>query len=211
MRILIACEMSGRVRDAFIALGHDATSCDVLPSLTPGPHIVGDVLPLLAEPWDMVIAFPPCTDLSVIGAKYWAEKKADGRQEAAVAFVDALWNANAPRVAIENPVGYLNRNWRKPDQIINPWMFGDPWRKRTCLWLRGLPTLTPTDVVEPVGHWVDGGTRVKRNTFAVPRQFADEKFGSGDEAVRKAQRSMTFPGVAAAMAGQWTDMEREEP
>lgn len=199
MNVLTACERSGRVRDAFRALGHNALSADIEPTDVDGPHHQGDVLPLLAKRWDMVIGFPPCTDLSVIGAKFWAEKQTDGRQRRAVAFVHHVFAANSPRVAVENPVGYLNTYWRKPDQIIHPWQFGDPWQKRTCIWLRGLPILLPTEIVEPVGHWVDGGSRVKNKGV----RYGGEGFGSSQDAKRKAQRSQTFPGIAAAMAHQW--------
>jgi hypothetical protein len=199
MRVLVACEHSGRVRDAFTARGHHAVSCDLLPSATPGRHHQGDVRDLLGDEWDLMIAFPPCTDLSVIGAKQWAAKQADGRQRAALDFVLMLMGAPIPRVCVENPVGKINTAIRKPDQIINPFQFGDPWRKRTCLWLRDLAPLAPGPVVEPVGHWVDGGTRVQRKD----RAYGDARFGSGSDAARKIERSATFPGIARAMAEQW--------
>lgn len=174
-------------------------SCDTEPTDVDGPHHQGDVRPLLGKKWDLVIGFPPCTDLSVIGTKYWTEKQADGRMAAAVAFVHHVYSANSPRVCVENPVGYLNTYWRKPDQIIHPWMFGHPWKKRTCLWLRGLPILLWTEIVETEGHWVDGGSRVKNKNV----KYGDAGFGSNNEAARKRQRSETFPGIAQAMADQW--------
>lgn len=192
--------MSGRVRDAFTARGHDAVSCDILPSLTPGNHYQGDIRDLLgSESWDLMIAFPPCTDLSVVCAKDWPAKQADGRQGRALAFVQMLMDAPIQRVAIENPVGRINTAIRKPDQIINPYQFGDPWKKRTCLWLKGLPLLVATEVVEPKGHWVDGGSRVAHKD----REFGDAKFGSKSSEARSKQRNLTFPGIARAMAEQW--------
>lgn len=188
--MLVACEFSGRVRDAFLALGHDAVSCDIIPSETPGPHIVGDVRAHLADGWDLMVGFPPCTDLSCAGARAWPEKLADGRTAAAAAFVKALWEAPIPRIAVENPMGWLNTNWRKPDQTINPFQFGEPWKKRTCLWLRGLPKLTPTKLVEPIGYWVDGSAPHKRRL-----QYSGYR--------NPRVRSLTFPGIAQAMAGQW--------
>lgn len=199
MKVLVACEFSGRVRDAFIAKGHDAVSCDILPTMSPGPHYEGDVRDILGDGWDLMIAFPPCTDLSIIGARYWEAKRDDGRQEAALDFVRLLLEADIPRIALENPVGLINSAIRKPDQIINPFQFGAPWRKRTCLWLKGLPNLEPTDIVEPVGYWVDGGSSVKHKSAA----FGDAGFGSQREERRKAQRSLTFLGIANAMADQW--------
>lgn len=200
MRVLIACERSGRVREAFASRGHEAWSADLEPSDIPGRHVQGDVLPLLRDSWDLVIGFPPCTDLACVGARYWPEKQADGRQAAAVAFVEAIWTANAPRVAIENPMGYLNRNWRPPTHVMQPWEFGDPWFKRTYLWLRGLPPLMPVEIAAPSGHWVDGGTSVKYRD----RDYGDAGLGGGiREAARKRVRSQTFVGVAEAMAEQW--------
>lgn len=201
MNVLVACEFSGIVRDAFIERGHDAVSCDLLPTERPGPHYQGHIEMLLAEPerWDMMIAFPPCTDLSVIGASHWAIKQADGRQQAAIELVRTLLLAPIKHIAVENPVGRINTALRPPDQIIDPCQFGDPWRKRTCLWLSGLPPLRQTDTVEPSGHWVDGGTRVQHKD----RAYGDAKFGSGTDTARKAERSRTFPGIAAAMAAQW--------
>lgn len=201
VRVLVGCEYSGAVRDAFRARGHDAWSCDLEPTeADPAWHIRGDVRDALDRgPWDALIAFPPCTDLSVIGAGLWAEKQADGRQGAALELVRALMLAPVRHIAIENPVGRINTALRPPDQIIQPWWFGDPWLKRTCLWLSGLPPLRPTVIVEPRGHWVDGGSRVKHKD----RAYGDGRFGSRTDAARKVERSRTFPGIAAAMADQW--------
>jgi site-specific DNA-cytosine methylase len=184
MKVLVACEFSGIVRDAFLARGHDAVSCDLIPSERPGPHIQGDVLDHLNEGWDLMIAHPPCTDLAKSGARWWPAKIADGRADSAVEFVRTLRNAPIPRIAIENPVGMLSKKLRKPTQIIEPYQFGDPWQKSTCLWLYNLPRLTPTKTVQPTGHWISTGTTKGKHR--------DPK-----------KRSLFFPGIAAAMADQW--------
>ncbi len=147
MKVLIACEYSGTVRDAFIAAGHNALSCDLLPSETPGPHYQGSVLDIMGDGFDLMIAHPPCTHLAVSGARYFAEKAADGRQSAALDFVRLLMNAPIPRIAIENPVSIISSRIRKPDQIIQPYLFGHGETKATCLWLKNLPRLTPTQIV----------------------------------------------------------------
>lgn len=184
MRVLAACEFSAVVRDAFRARGHDAWSCDTEPTEgDPEYHLRGDVRDVLqAGRWDLMVAFPPCTHLTVSGARWWAEKRADGRQQAAVDFVRLLADAPVERIAIENPVGFLSTAWRKPDQIIQPWQFGHGETKTTCLWLKGLPPLVPTDVV-------DGReSRIHR----MP-----------DSKARTKNRSRTYSGVALAMAEQW--------
>ena len=189
LSVLVACEYSGVVRDAFRARGHLAVSCDLRPSDTGGEwHYQGDVRDLLKHiTWDLILAFPPCDDLAAVGAKHWPEKQADGRQQAAIEFVKMLADANCDRIAIENPRGILTSAWRHPDQVIQPYMFGEPWRKRTCLWLKGLPRLKPTNIVEPRGHWVE--------TKTIPGL---EKGHRGSKI-----RARTFDGVAAAMAEQW--------
>lgn len=181
MRVLIACEFSGIVRDAFIARGHDAVSCDLLPSERPGPHIQGDVLNAIRDEWDLMIAHPPCTYLAVSGARWFKDRFRE--QEAAVQFVRDLFTwRTIPRIAIENPIGVLSRHIRKPDQIIQPWQFGHGETKATCLWLKNLPKLTPTNVV-------DG--RLGRVHCEPP---------SPD---RWKNRSRTYQGIADAMAEQW--------
>ena len=182
MRVLIACEYSGTVRDAFTRGGHDAMSCDLLPSETEGQHYQGDVRDLLDYPFDLMVAHPPCTHLSVSGARYFAEKRVDGRQQSAVSFFMALARAPIPRIAIENPVCVLSSLWRKPDQVIQPWQFGHGETKATCLWLKGLPKLMPTQIVE------GREARVHR----MP-----------PSADRWKERSRTFTGIAEAMASQW--------
>lgn len=182
LRVLVACEFSGRVRDAFRALGHDAVSCDLLPSDTPGPHIRGDVLEHLNDGWDLMIAHPPCDHLAVSGARWFTEKRADGRQQNAIAFFMAMVNVPIKRVAIENPVGIMSTLYRKPDQIIQPWQYGHGETKATCLWLKGLPKLTPTNIV-------DG------------REARIHRMAPGPN--RSRDRARTYPGIAAAMAAQW--------
>lgn len=206
MKVLVACEYSGRVRDAFIERGHEATSCDILPSDTPGSHYQGDVRDILDDGWDMLIAFPPCTDLSSIGAAYWPQKQADGRQQRALDFVRLLMDAPVPRTAVENPVGRINTAIRRPDQIIQPWMFGDPWTKRTCLWLRGLPLLEPTNAVEPNGFWVGGGS--KKDGRSLSGEGARQnRTGSDKWADIAHDRNKTFQGIADAMADQWGSLK----
>lgn len=202
MKVLIACEFSGVVRDAFLARGHDAWSCDLLPSeseTTPCRHYQCDVLDVIGFGWDMMIAFPPCTHLSSSGAVYWKQKKKDGRQQAAIEFVFKLSDCKIPKIAIENPVGILSRVLRKPDQIINPFEFSDPYKKKTCLWLIGLPCLVPTDIVQPIGSWHHGahyGGRRKDGTRNIrPYQ--------GGGAYTSKDRGRTFSGIAKAMAEQW--------
>lgn len=184
MRVLVACEYSGVVRDAFRARGHDAWSCDLLPSeADPTFHIEGDVLPLLDGGWDLLVAHPPCTDLAVSGARWFPEKRADGRQQRSLEFVRALLDAPIPRIALENPVSIISSVIRKPDQVIQPWMFGHGETKATCLWLKGLPPLVPTDVV-------------------AGREQRVHRMPPGPD--RWKERSRTFPGIAAAMADQWS-------
>jgi site-specific DNA-cytosine methylase len=183
MRVLVACEYSGAVRDAFRRRGHDAMSCDLLPTEAPGPHHVGDVLSLLNDGWDMLIAFPPCTHLAVSGSRWFPEKQADGRQQAALDFVRALMAAPIPKIAIENPVSIISSHIREPDQTFQPWQFGHGEVKRTCLWLKNLPPLKPTNIVEgrePRVHMMPPGPD------------------------RWKERSRTFQGVAEAMAEQWS-------
>ena len=184
MRVLIGCEYSGRVREAFRARGHDAISCDLLPSEDNSPHHVqGDLLALLGrERFDLAIFHPPCTHLAVSGARHFAAKRADGRQQDALDFVGKLMACKVPRWALENPVSILSSHFRKPDQIIQPWQFGHGETKATCLWIQGLPPLVPTNIVEG---------REQRVHRMPP---------SPD---RWKERSRTFQGVADAMAAQW--------
>ena len=182
MKVLIACEFSGTVRDAFLERGHEAMSCDLLPTEASGPHYQGDVRDLLNYPFDLMIAHPPCTHLSVSGARHFEGKRLTGQQQAAVSFFMLLAKADIPRIAIENPVCIMSSLWRKPDQTVQPWMFGHGETKATCLWLKGLPPLKPTNIVE------GREARVHR----MP-----------PSADRWKERSKTFAGLAIAMAEQW--------
>lgn len=197
MKILVACEESQAVTKRLRALGHEAYSCDIQECSGGHPewHILGDVVPELEKHWDMIIAFPPCTDLAVSGAAWFEQKRKDGRQQASIDFFMLFTNANCERIAIENPVGIMSSQWRKPDQIIQPYWFGDEAQKTTCLWLKGLPKLEPTKMVgkgEFITH-KSGKTR--------PKWFADAFKLSPSE--RRKVRSKTFDGIAQAMAEQW--------
>ena len=194
MRVLIACEYSGTVRDAFLKQGHYAMSCDILPceSSASGDHYQGDVMDILDHDWDMMIAHPPCTHLAVSGAKHFAKKIADGRQRAALDFVQALMDAPIPRICIENPVSIISTRIRKPDQIIQPWQFGHEATKTTCLWLKNLPALMPTKIVG----------RGKRHITKSGRSLPDW-YNLPPSEDRWKIRSATFPGIADAMATQW--------
>lgn len=180
MRVLVACEFSGIVREAFRKRGHDACSCDLLPTEIPGQHIQGDVLSILDDGWDLMIAHPPCTHLAVSGARWFKDKKQE--QADALIFVSVLLNAPIPRIALENPISIISSRIRKPDQIIQPWMFGHGEVKATCLWLKNLPVLKATNVVE--------GRRARVHRLPP----------SPD---RWKERSRTFLGIAEAMAEQW--------
>lgn len=216
MKILVACEESQAVTIELRNRGHEAYSCDLddCSGGRPEWHIQQDVLPLLngrcefttlngvihnvKGQWDMIIAFPPCTHLSRAGADKWAAKRADGRQQSAIKFVTAIYNAKCRRIAIENPIGILSTVWRKPDQIIQPYWFGHAASKPTCLWLKGLPGLNATEIVEPEWHYYYGShaKRIKR----ISKWFYDLNTKSN----RAKLRSKTFPNIAAAMAEQWT-------
>jgi site-specific DNA-cytosine methylase len=180
VKILIACERFKRVRDAFIKRGHDAWSCDLEPA--DGHHIQADVLTVMNDGWDMMIAFPPCTDLAGSGARWFAQKRADGRQQAAIEFFMHFVDSKIPKKGIENPVGIMSTVYRKPDQIIQPWMFGHGETKATCLWLFNLPLLKPTNEV-------------------AGREQRIWKMPPSPE--RAAMRGITFQGVADGMAEQW--------
>lgn len=194
MRVLVACEFSGIVRDAFLARGHDALSCDLLPSERPGPHYQGDVRDILGDGFDLMVAHPPCTYLSRAGARWWGDPEREQKARDALAFVLTLWDAPIARVAVENPIGRLHSWWRKPDQIIEPWHFGAPYSKRTCLWLRGLPPLIATVIVPEHEPLLPSNTgRGRRNG----QRTHPGHVRGGKEASR------TFEGIAAAMAEQW--------
>ena len=185
MKILVACEESQAVTKELRKLGHQAFSCDILSCSGGHPewHIQGDVIKELDKNWDMIIAFPPCTHLASSGARWFKEKQKDGRQQSAVDFFMRIVNANATKLAIENPIGIMSSKYRKPDQIIQPWQFGHGETKATCLWLKGLPKLTATELVE--GR--------EQRIWRLPPSKDRAKL-----------RSKTFPGIAKAMATQWT-------
>lgn len=197
MKILIACEESQAVTKEFRELGHEAYSCDIIESSGGHPewHLQRDVLEILNDPWDMVIAFPPCTHLAVSGAKHFEQKRKDGRQQQGIDFFMAFIGLDhISKVAIENPVGIMSSLYRKPDQIIQPWQFGDSFEKKTCLWLKGLPLLVPTEIVEPP-------PRIKfASGKSLPKWYSDAKSGPNYAKLR----SKTFPGIAKAMANQWS-------
>jgi hypothetical protein len=196
VKILVACEYSGRVRDAFRAAGHDAWSCDLLPcDADPAYHIQGDVVPLLGQGWDLMVAHPPCTYLCSSGL-HW-NKRVKGRQaktEAALDFVRTLLSCPIPRVAIENPVGCISTRIRKPDQTIQPWQFGHDASKATCLWLKGLPLLRPAAIISP--RMVNGKPRWANQTDSGQNRL-------GPSTDRWKIRSETYSGIATAMATQW--------
>jgi hypothetical protein len=195
MNILVACEYSGTVRDAFIRAGHNAMSCDLLPTDAPGPHYEGDVFDIINNGWDMMIAHPPCTYLSVSGMHWTARGLRDPQlTEDALDFVARLMAAPIERIAIENPISVISSRIRKPDQIINPWQFGHDASKRTCLWLKNLPLLTPTNIIEP--RIVNGKKRWANQTDSGQNRLPPSED-------RWKIRSETYTGVAQAMATQW--------
>lgn len=211
MRILIACEESGAVRDAFIKRGHDAVSCDIIPTSSPGPHIQGDVLEVINEGWDMMIAFPPCTYLTSTGLKWFYHPEdyklpvyarrphprfpdRQKQREDGIDFFMSMINASIPKIVIENPVGIMSTRYRKPDQIIQPWQFGHEAQKTTCLWLiGGLKTLRPTKIVDK-GEFI-----VAKSGKRMPKWYSDALKEKDTAKIR----SKTFQGIADAMADQW--------
>ena len=204
MKILVACEESQAVTKELRKLGHQAFSCDILSCSGGHPewHIQGDVLEQLDKGWDMLIAFPPCTHLAVSGARHFAKKIADGRQQQGIDFFMKMVNAPIPKKAIENPIGIMSTKYRKPNQIIQPWQYGDKAQKSTCLWLEGLPNLIPTNIVEK-GEFVEFVSKkgVKKRQ---PKWYFDALKKAKTPQERSTLRSKTFPGIAKAMATQWT-------
>ena len=200
MRVLVACEYSGAVRDAFRAVGHDAMSCDLLPTEAPGPHYQGDVRDVLGDGWDLMIAHPPCRYLSVSGM-HWTRRGLRDPQltEDALAFVRLLMDAPILRIAIENPVSIISSRIRKPEQIVQPWMFGHDASKKTCLWLKGLPPLRPTQIVEP--RLVCCGDKRARERWGNQTDSGQNRLSPSSD--RWKIRSATYAGIAGAMADQW--------
>lgn len=206
LRVLVACEESQAVTKEFRALGHEAYSCDILPCSGGHPewHLKQDVTGLLEEDWDLIISFPTCTFLTVTGNRWFnvekygekALKRINDRKEA-INFFMLFANAKCNHVVIENPVGIMSSEWRKPNQIINPYQFGDAFEKKTCLWIKGLPNLKPTDIVEPPARkQFDSGK-------SMPEWYAELWSLPKDQ--RSTMRSKTFPGIAKAMATQWSE------
>jgi len=192
MRILVACEYSGVVRDAFLKAGHYALSCDLFPCDSPnsGDHFQGDVTEILDHDWDLMIAHPPCTHLAVSGAKFFAQKKASGVQDQALDFVTRLLEAPIPKIALENPISIISTRIRKPDQIVQPWWFGHMEQKSTCLWLKNLPPLEKTN-------------DVKQEMMTLPKNQRERMFYLPPSVDRWKIRSKTYSGLAQAMAAQW--------
>jgi hypothetical protein len=213
MKVLVGCEYSGRVRDAFIAKGHDAISCDIMPSDKPGPHYVGNVLDIINDGFDLAIFHPPCTYLT--NSAEWAYKDKQSKKmkpetligkerrdarELAIIFVKTLYESNIPRIAIENPIGVLSSRWREPDQFIQPYEYGDDASKKTCLWLKGLPKLKPTRFFPPrLAPTIDGRSFAFR--WGNQTDCGQNKEPPSDD--RWKIRSITWQGWADAMADQW--------
>ena len=220
MRVLVACEFSGTVRDAFTALGHDAWSCDILPTESWGNHYQGNIFDVVEEGWDLMIAFPPCTYLSHAGIGYfneekWGKKAVERkklRDKAATFFMNLYEENFIPKIAIENPVGYMNSFFRKPDQVIEPYFFGDSQKKRTCLWLKNLPKLVHRETAtmfEPATHCprpLPESTQFRKpSKYYAGGEIKNRYFTDGK--LRDAHlRSKTFPGIARAMAEQWSNL-----
>jgi hypothetical protein len=203
MRVLVACEFSGAVRDAFIRGGHDAMSCDLLPNETPGPHYQGSVMDILDDGWDLMVAHPPCTYLTLTGNKWFrpefAERFPTRHQDRAdaVEFFMALVNAPIPKIAIENPIGIMSSRYRKPNQIIQPWQYGHETTKATCLWLKGLPNLMPTNIVSK------GEVVVSKSGNRMSRWYYETSMLPLKNGIIAKARSVTFQGIADAIADQW--------
>ena len=218
LRVLIACESSGIVRGAFTVKGHDVWSCDLIPTEKPGNHIEGDVLEILNDGWDLMIAHPPCTHLAVSGARWFNDKQKE--QEAALEFVRQLLNAPIPAICLENPVSIISTRIRRPDQIIQPWMFGHAEAKGTCLWLKNLPLLKPTHFIDPPLYGCKCGMKFEAalGKYGCPNCLASNgpakpiyrnqtpsgQNNIGPSHARARIRSRTYPGIAEAMAVQWS-------
>ena len=204
MKVLVACEESQVVTKEFRKLGHEAFSCDILECSGGHPewHLQQDVFKAINQGWDMMIAFPPCTDLAVSGARHFERKRADGSQQRSVKFFMDLANAPIGKIALENPIGIMSTEWRKPDQIIQPWQFGDKAQKSTCLWLKGLPKLEHTNIVEK-GEFFEFVSK-KGEKKRMPMWYYKALQEAKTPAQRRTLRSKTFKGIAEAMAKQWT-------
>ena len=210
MRILVGCEESQAVTIELRKLGHEAFSCDVMDSSGGYPqwHIQGDLLKELHKGWDMLIAFPPCTHLAVSGARHFEQKIKDGRQQQGIDFFMEMINAPIDKICVENPIGIMSTKYRKPSQIIQPWMFGDKAQKSTCLWLKNLPLLVPTNIVEK-GEFIEFVSKkgVKKRQ---PKWYFDALKNSKNASERSKLRSKTFKGIAKAMATQFTIINQKQ-
>ncbi len=210
MRILVGCEESQAVTIELRKLGHEAFSCDVMESSGGYPqwHIQGDLLKELHKGWDMLIAFPPCTHLAVSGARHFEQKIKDGRQQQGIDFFMEMINAPIDKICVENPIGIMSTKYRKPSQIIQPWMFGDKAQKSTCLWLKNLPLLVPTNIVEK-GEFIEFISKkgVKKRQ---PKWYFDALKNSKNAPERSKLRSKTFKGIAKAMATQFTIINQKQ-
>ena len=210
MKILVGCEESQAVTIELRKLGHEAFSCDVMESSGGYPqwHIQGDLLKELHKGWDMLIAFPPCTHLAVSGARHFEQKRKDGRQQQGIDFFMEMINAPIDKICVENPIGIMSTKYRKPSQIIQPWMFGDKAQKSTCLWLKNLPLLVPTNIVEK-GEFIEFVSKkgVKKRQ---PKWYFDALKNSKNASERSKLRSKTFKGIAKAMATQFTIINQKQ-
>jgi hypothetical protein len=203
VKVLVACEFSGAVRDAFIKGGHEAMSCDLLPNENPGPHYQGDIFDVVDDNWDLMIAFPPCTYLTLTGNKWFKPEFADRfptrhkDRKDGIDFFMKLANLPIPKIAIENPIGIMSSHYRKPDQIIQPYQYGFPTTKATCLWLKGLPLLQPTNIVSK------GEVVISKSGNRMSKWYYETSKLTLKGGIRAKARSVTFPGIAIAMADQW--------
>jgi hypothetical protein len=215
LKILVACEYSGTVREAFSQLGHDAMSCDLLPTEKQGKHYVGNVLDILKEGWDLMIGHPPCTYLSYAAKKYWNTPGRAHKRLEALSFFLTLWEAPIPFICLENPLGCADAVIEKHTQIIEPYYFGDPHKKRTCIWLKNLPKLryTHSQTLFEKASAAEKPQPIYTDKSGKKRYFTDATGGYHGEGASFKKRSVTFPGIAAAMAAQWSDfiLNKTEP
>ena len=202
MKILVACEFSGTVREAFAKLGHDVWSCDIEPTDILGNHYQGDVMDIINDGWDMLIAFPPCTHLAVSGARHFEAKRKDGRQQQGIDFFMQMINAPIDKISVENPIGIMSSLYQKPTQIIQPWQFGHEAQKTTCLWLKNLPPLQHTNIVSKGDFYISPTGKKMPTWMSDPIDANGKKLAYGSAEIKKI-RNKTFQGIADAMANQW--------
>ena len=208
MRVLVACEFSGTVRDAFIRGGHEAMSCDLEPTELPGAHYQGNVMDVINDGWDMLIAFPPCTHLAVSGARHFEQKRKHGRQQEGIDLFMKMINAPIDKIAVENPIGIMSSLYKKPSQIIQPYQFGHEAQKSTCLWLKNLPLLTPTNIVGKGDFYITPSGKKMASWMCDPVGKDGKKLAYGSDEIKKV-RNKTFQGIANAMASQWGNSSNE--